>query len=395
MHLPSTACEEKENNLIGDPRQLQMEIVAFRFLSQQLDKAELERYEDRGGCPRNTFPETIFKAYMDAEESAKQLISLKATNNEVEKLILETKRKLHGKIDPYLVLILLEWFHHYSSLDSILAAKKSFTLTARLVMDAPFMLATNNALKRGFGSFPYFAHCADNFEDMIVAKKDGSSLVVDTWQIYFFDDSYPIVMPWLLPLYDFYWREAWYIENTVDPFSDENWPILKKKITSKDRFYDDDWIKSKKLLTKSYKTAFHLYDDLDEYLIKDLNIYWRLLPKLAGLDALIQDDFVNTMLDAGADPSTIVDAKGNTARDLARDSHLRIETLEASAPKSQGAESMPTSHKRKPLTQLDNQSKRSCKNLPVPKSGTPKGKGKKPTTLIPLDCNETVEEDIL
>ena len=287
--------------------------IAYNFLSTNLDTDELALYEERDIAPTLKIPYTIFYMFLHADMCAGRLINQNLKLADIEKLLFEVKKSLSSPADPFLFYSLADALYRQLAPHEN-SEKKAFMLMARMIMDAPFFASTDNSVKMGFTSFDYFAHCASFYQELHVRHIKDQREVLEFWQIFFFDEAYPsYIMPWLTPLYYFYIQEGSYIINMPDPFSADEWPKLKDKIKSKDRFNDDRWLAKQNILSSASLKSFEYYNKLEEYLIKDINIYWNLLSKLVGKDANLVRDFISTMQEAGADMNTIINSQGSTA----------------------------------------------------------------------------------
>lgn len=367
MQNNCVACEARKkvdlksldkNQILGD--------IAFRYLNQKLDIEELKRFEQKDIPPSTSTPFTILDASLQARICAEALIAQNLTLAEVEPLLYRVRKSLIKPADPFLFFALAEaLYRRLSAPEECL--KKAFTLMARMIMDAPFLHYAENSTKRGFVSFRYFAHCANFYQDMVLVPDEDDMKVVDSWQIFFFYEAFPSHhMPWLTELYYFYWRESFYMMNTPDPFTVDEWPKLRKKITSPDRYYDLEWLADQVINKSTWTSSFEYYDHLQEYFIKDVNIYWHLLPKLVDKDVHLQADFLKAMSEAHADPATIIDKEGTTALKMAGALNLgfvqerNLKPLRVSQETKPKKEEKPTD-KRKAEKDLHKPAKRPCK----------------------------------
>ena len=330
VHNQVHACD-KENIPIENPNVQEdktPEKILVAFLNQSLDVEELRRYETQDGDPRKSSPWTILDVRLRAQKLVNELHGLFISD--IPSTVFRAIKASSKPADPYLVFALLKAL--YDKLmpdDPILASQKAFTLMARMIMHAPFSQNIANTEKIQSLSFSYFGHCGGFSKDLITSKIEGRTehRVYDFWQLYFIEESYPFVLPWLNPLYYFYLCEAEYLRKLLhpnsDPFSDENWPNLREKIVSNQLFFNETSdklfcnLKMDEREIEQYKKNFEYYKSLGKYPLKDVNIYWRLLPKLAQKPSSMRRDFAQAMHQAGADLFTIFTPQGHAALSVA------------------------------------------------------------------------------
>lgn len=184
-----------------------------------------------------------------------------------------------------------------------------------------------------YGSLEYF-WLMSMYDPLLLHRDlpDEEVMPVDFLQLYFFSEAYPYhVLPLIDELYFFYLGEAEFISEVIEE-SKENQDWYKKvfeRLDAKKISYKIDEKINLNIVNLTYRQekSRKLAQSLalkQNRAIKDIDIYWHLLPSFKNCPNNIQIEFFSRMMFYGADPFAFLDINFLSPLDIAKENNVKV-----------------------------------------------------------------------